>query len=98
MNAGPNIGKAGGLNPLGPVPDATVYGVVVMERVTVWDVAPGVIVADGENEAAAPVGSGVTALKTTGSENAPFEGDNVKGKVAVPPDVTGGVELGGITE
>jgi hypothetical protein len=98
MNAIPYIGKAAVPNPCGErIWDAAVYGVVATESVTVWGVAPGVIVADGAKEAAAPAGSGDT-LNTTGSENAPFEGDSVKGKFAVWPGVTGVGEVAGVTE
>lgn len=79
------------------VVDAVVCGVVVIESVTVCGVPPGVIVADDANEAVAPAGRGDT-LNVTGLENVPFEGDTVKANIAVCPAVTGGVELGGVTE
>jgi hypothetical protein len=99
MNAKPYIGKAPVPKPRGQeAADAAVYGVVVMESVTVCGVAPGVIVADGAKEAAAPGGSGVTTLNNTGSENAPFDGDSVKEKFAVLPGKIGLGEPDGVTE
>ena len=68
----------------------------MIERVTEAGLLPGVIVADGVNEAVAPEGS-ADALKLTGLENVPFEGDTVKPKFAVCPAVTVGDELGALT-
>jgi hypothetical protein len=79
--------------------EAAVCGVVVMERVTVCGVAPGVIVADGAKESVAPAGRGVNGdtLNKTGLENVPFEDETVKAKFAVFPAETGGSVLGGVT-
>lgn len=80
--------------------DPAVCGVVVISSVTVFGLAPGVTVADGEKEADAPAGNGVDGdkLNVTGLGNVPFDGDRVKTKFAVCPAVTGGDELGGVTE
>ena len=71
--------------------------VVEIESVTVCGVAPGVIVAEGENVADVPAGKGGAAVNVTGLANVPYEGDTINAKLAVCPAVTGGKELGGLT-
>lgn len=70
--------------------------VVAMESVTICEAEPGVIVADGSKEAVVPAGR-VDTLKVTGLENVPLVGETVRGKLALCPAVTEGVELGGVT-
>lgn len=63
----------------GFVVEAAEWGVVVMERVTICEDAPGVTGFVGAKVAFAPAGSGVAGemLSVTGSENMPFEGERV---------------------
>jgi hypothetical protein len=66
--------------------------VVEIARVTLCEVTPGVIVAEGVKEAFAPMGSG-ERLNVTGLVNVPLEDDTVNEKLAVCPAVTGADEL-----
>jgi hypothetical protein len=75
----------------------SVCAVVEIESVTIFGVAPGVIVADGVKEAVAPAGN-ADRLNVTGSENVPFNGETVSAKFAICPAEMGGDELGGVTE
>jgi hypothetical protein len=75
---------------------ASECAVVAIERLRLVGVLPGVIVADGLNEAVAPVGSPDT-LNVTGLEKEPFEGAAVKVNMPVCPAVTVRDELGELT-
>ena len=76
--------------------EAVVRAVVLIVSVTTCEVVPGVTVADGENEAAAPAGSPETE-KVMGLEKVPFEGTTVRLKTAGWPAVTVAEEVGVVT-
>ena len=89
--------RIGGSNGFEGGDDETVCAVVVIDRATVCGVAPGVIVAEGENEADAPGGNGAT-LNVIGFANDPFEGATVKSNTAVCPAFTVTNGAGAATE
>ena len=70
--------------------------VVVIESVTLVGAVPGVIVAEGENVAVAPIGRG-DSVNVTGLENVP-EGETVRLKLAGWPAVTEVGVVGALTE
>ena len=75
---------------------ATECAVVVIESVTLIGALPGVIVADGENEAVAPAGR-PDAVSVTGLENVPFDGATDKAKVPGWPAITEVGVVGAVT-
>ena len=70
---------------------------VMTTNVTVVGLAPGVIVAEGENVAVVPVGRPV-AVNVMGLENVPFKGATIRLKSAGCPAATEVCEVGGVTE
>jgi hypothetical protein len=71
--------------------------VVAIESISVFGVAPGMIVADGANDAVAPTGNADT-LNVTGFGYVPFEEESVNAKLAVCPAVIAWGETGPASE
>ncbi len=67
-----------------------------MVSVTGWEVATGVIVADGVKEAVESAGSPVT-VNVMGMANVPFEGATVRLNMAGRPAFTDAEEVGAVT-
>ena len=81
------------------IAELTVRGVVAIESDSVFAAVPGVTVAAGAKEAAAPVGSwDADTLSVTVFENAPPEGDTIRVKSAICPALMGGLEIETVTE
>ena len=75
--------------------ELAVCGIVVIVSVTGCEVAPGVIVADGEKEAVAFKGSPVTVNETV-FKYVPLDGATVKLKTAGCPAFTVAEEVGAV--
>jgi hypothetical protein len=90
--------KAGGKIPFGSrtiPPD--VCGIVEIASVTVCGTVPGMIVAEGLNDAT-EFGGRPEALRLTGTLKAPSRGEIISEIFAVCPAVIAGIEVGGATE
>lgn len=71
-------------------------GVVAIVSITLCEVAPGVIGADGVKEAVGPAGDTV-AVNLMGLENVPLEGVTVRLKTPDCPAFTVSEEVEGVT-